>query len=48
MPVIVVTGAPEEARDALAAGALTVIAKPYQVAILAGVLERAMEIAGPQ
>ena len=48
MPVIVVTGASEEARDALAAGALAVIAKPYQVAVLAGVLERAMEIAGPQ
>ena len=48
MPVIVVTGAADEGRDALAAGALTVIAKPYQVAVLAGVLERAMEIAGPQ
>jgi CheY-like chemotaxis protein len=48
IPVIVVTGAAEESRDAVAAGAMAVIAKPYQVAVLAGVLERAMEIAGPQ
>ena len=46
--MIVVTGAADEGKNALAAGALAVIDKPYRVVALATVLERAMEIVGPQ